>query len=847
MNDPYAVVTINLLVIVAYLFTFLLARLHFIQMTTHRQLWNVVLLATLFSAGVLGLILAVQVNQKISISSTDRLFIWHVNSGIALFIVALLHVSRHLSYFTNLLLLRKEPVSKNPGKNIEKESQVNDGIAQTNTELLSPKQLKMALIATGISAMVTQLVIIKALLSVFNGNELVIGVLLANWMVLTGLGAFAAKRKNTKLLSGNAINIGVFLLSALPICLLFLLSLFRNIIFIPGSMAGIWEIAGFSFVLLAPFCLWSGYFFIVLSIHLSQAMQNNRNQQAYLLESTGGILGGAVFSFLFVQYFHPFQSLILLALINTALMAYGLSGSGRILSRFLPSFALLCVLFILWMLNIDRIATQLLFPHQELIAQSDTPYSKLVVTRTNDQLNFFADGNLLFASNNTIANEETVHYAMVQHPYPENVLLIGGGISGTIHEILKYPVQSLTYMELDPMMLQMGQKYMPVIRDKRLRILSGDARIFLRQTHQRFDVVIIDQPPPVSMQVNRFYTIEFFKLLKTKLTPESVLSLSLMPTPDYVSDVALQLHAVMLSTLKLVFRNAVVITGDKNYMLASDEPLRTDIANLIQIRNIPTDYVNAYYLDDQLLAERIHAVMKRISVQSVVNHDLQPVAYYLQQNYWLSHFRTSLFIPLIFLLILSFFLLFRMSPVQSGIFISGFSAASMEVMLILTSQVLCGYIYRTTGIIITAFMAGLALGALTAGCKASRCGYSGIISIQFFEGIFILLICLLLVSAEDVTGHPALFQVGIPLLMMILAYLTGLQFGKATYFPSKEPGAGLSGLYSADLAGAALGALLVATLLLPLLGMNSVMLFLAGLNFICGFVMLMRRKWQLMW
>ena len=42
MNAPYDVVTINLLVVLAYLFSFSLARLHFIQMTTHRKLMKFV-------------------------------------------------------------------------------------------------------------------------------------------------------------------------------------------------------------------------------------------------------------------------------------------------------------------------------------------------------------------------------------------------------------------------------------------------------------------------------------------------------------------------------------------------------------------------------------------------------------------------------------------------------------------------------------------------------------------------------------------------------------------------------------------------------------------------------------
>jgi len=45
---------------------------------------------------------------------------------------------------------------------------------------------------------------------------------------------------------------------------------------------------------------------------------------------------------------------------------------------------------------------------------------------------------LLFSTGNEISNEENVHYAMVQHPNPENILLISGGFSGTIAEIMKY-------------------------------------------------------------------------------------------------------------------------------------------------------------------------------------------------------------------------------------------------------------------------------------------------------------------------------------------------------------------------------------------------------------------------
>jgi spermidine synthase len=843
MEAPYAVVTINLLVLLAYLVSYLLARFHFIRFSTHLRFWNFVLLIVLLSTGILGLILAIQVNLKISIASTDSLLVWHVNSGIGLFAVSILHVSRHWKYFLNLL---KPEEFKNSeidfGKSV---SPVSDRM-QPDYMPPSGKYLKMAIVATGVSAMATQLVVIKVLLSVFNGNELVIGVLLANWMLLTGIGAFAAQRKKGKLLSEKAVIWGIALLSFISLSLLFLIYFLRNIIFIPGSMVGIWQIAGASFVLLAPFCLWSGCFFIFLSSCLSEGKKGNRSREAYMLESIGGLIGGGLFSFLFVYYFHPFQSLILLGLFNLVLVSFGMVDTKRNYSRLLTAFLILVCLLVLWFVNPDRLATRLLYPGQQVLEIKDTPFSRLVVTQADEQINFYSDGSMLFATNNTINSEETVHYAMAQLPNPKKVLLIGGGISGTAGEILKYPIQSLTYVELDPDLIRLGEKYSNVFHDKRLHIVCEDARILIHETSEFFDVAIIDQPLPQSMQINRFYSLEFFKLLKSKLAPGAVVSFGLMPTAEYVGEEALQLHSVMLATLKQVFRNVLVITGDRNYMLASDDPLQNNIASLIEKRNIKTEYVNAYYLNDQQLTERSRAVMKRINVPAPTNHDLKPVAYYLQQNYWLSHFRTDLGLPLVLIIVLAFILIFRMNTIQTGLFISGFSAASVEVLLILSTQVLYGYIYRTTGIIITAFMSGLALGTLSAGRKKINIETQAIFSIQFLEGAFILVIWLLLVVAQKATGRPILVWAGIPLLMLIMAYITGRQFGMATCIQTGEQGASLSQLYSADLAGAALGALVAATLLVPVLGFYNVLLLLAGINFAGGLAMFITGKWRLL-
>ena len=47
--------------------------------------------------------------------------------------------------------------------------------------------------ALGISSIVTQLVVMRELLSVFQGNELVIGVIFGTWLFLTGAGSWLGR------------------------------------------------------------------------------------------------------------------------------------------------------------------------------------------------------------------------------------------------------------------------------------------------------------------------------------------------------------------------------------------------------------------------------------------------------------------------------------------------------------------------------------------------------------------------------------------------------------------------------------------------------------------------------
>ena len=55
------------------------------------------------------------------------------------------------------------------------------------------KTLQLSLFTLGFSSLITQVYLLRESIAVFNGNELVIGIVLGNWMLLTGGGAFLGK------------------------------------------------------------------------------------------------------------------------------------------------------------------------------------------------------------------------------------------------------------------------------------------------------------------------------------------------------------------------------------------------------------------------------------------------------------------------------------------------------------------------------------------------------------------------------------------------------------------------------------------------------------------------------
>jgi len=702
--------------------------------------------------------------------------------------------------------------------------------------------IQICLVTLGFSSTFTQIYIIREFLTVLYGNELVIGIVLACWMLLTGTGAWLGKFFNKLKGKLGFVLFLQILLTILPFFTVIKLDIWRSLAFPYGSMAGLTDILYASLLFQLPFCLINGFLFTAYTSLISEFAGKNRAGFAYAVESLGSVLGGLVVNFILLWYFGTFQSLRVLLVINilsTLLFALFLCRKRALI---LISIVSLVIIPPFFMVDFVKLTQAWLYPKQEVIYNCSTPYGSVIVTKNSGQLNFYENGLLLFSSNNEILSEEVVHYAMIQHPSPKKILLVSGGISGMIKEVQKYNPVRIFYLELNPSVTGIGKAFTNIFDDPVIRVFNEDARRFLKRDVGKFDVALINLPEPSTLQINRFYTAEFFSLLKCRLNPDAVISIALPSTSDYVSESAGKVNGSLFSTLKGEFKNVMIVPGLKNYFIASDGPVYPDISRLISQKEIQTVYTNPYYLDDHLLRTRSDFIKSHLPAKNLVNYDFSPVTYFYQLQYWTTYFKTDYLVLFSLLLIILVLIIISLNTISWGLFTGGFTASSVMIMIILAFQVFYGYVFQMTGIMIMLFMAGLALGSFLGNKTISKPSIAGYIQIQIAIGLFALGFPFIIIGLHQ-ADLPDLFNYSIMgLLTLVISFLAGMEYSVASLLQSHNTGRIASKNYSADLFGSALGAFLTSVLLLPLAGIIFTSLLLVLLNLLSVMILSLRKK-----
>ena len=467
-----------------------------------------------------------------------------------------------------------------------------------------PRHPLAATLALGLVGQIGQIVLLRELLMVFHGNELSIGVILAAWMIGVGagsrLGALVCERLPRPRLLPVLTATGVLVL--LPATILLIRTLRGWFDVLPGAYLSIPDMAGASIVVLAPVCLLLGAHFVFLAQWWRNTNDTNGADgasgagRAYVGEAVGNVIGGMLFTLVLVRWLNAFQAAALagvLMLGAVLLMVHGTSTGGatgaRRVRATLAVLAAAAIAGLPLLGHVDRWAYRwqwrFFAPEHRLVEMRQSKYGAIAVAQREDQYSFFQSGHLLFSTAGADAeaaaeeHEAVVfaHFSLVQHERPRRILLIGGGLRGTLREMARHPVERIDYVELDPVLTATALPYVaPATRealaDERVRLIHADGRLFVKTSREAYDMIVVDAPDPATAVLNRYYTEEFFREADARLLPGGVLVLGVVSTPGMRGRAVANRNATIYHTLGRVFAEVLPLGDRYLYLCATQAP-----------------------------------------------------------------------------------------------------------------------------------------------------------------------------------------------------------------------------------------------------------------------------------
>jgi spermidine synthase len=414
------------------------------------------------------------------------------------------------------------------------------------------------------------------------------------------------------------------------------------------------------------------------------------------------------------------------------------------------------------------------------------------------------------------------------------------------------------------------------LSDPRLRVEPLDGRLVVRQKEREtaaspgegYDLIIVNLPYPSTLQLNRFYTLEFFEMVGKLLTEEGILVIGCPGTLTYLGDELRDLNTMAYRTLQAAFPYVRPIPGDVTLWLASpsDEILTTRLNMLVarwEERGLQTRLLAASHIRLRLHPRYLDWFWASLAPaegddQVRVNRDLHPVGLFYSLSYWNALFspglarvfavtgRLKLWVlslpivggALLFVAVARLTRRGEAAVVPLVVAATGFTGITADLLMVFAFQTLYGHVYQWIGLLIGAFMAGLSLGGLLMTRRLVRigAGRSTLLKLELALVLYWTLLPILLSTLYATISHP-LVPGSIQWILLFLNALAGLLVG--SQFPLANSmwlkgDRGLRGtpgsLYACDLGGAFLGSVVVGVVLIPVLGILETCLLAAALK-----------------
>jgi len=737
--------------------------------------------------------------------------------------------------------------------------------------------LYTSLSTLGILAIVIQIILIRELLVIFSGNELSIGIFFTQWLFAQAIGSYLSSKISINKVSNLSLYIYLqTLLAGVFPLLIYLARIIKSAFgIIPGEGLSLISLTLLSSILLFFPGLLGGSLFSAGCRLLTEKINHDVKQIAkvYTFEAIGSLIGGILVTYLCLKFLYPLETAFGLFILNLSIMLvlylsfiskpakrtvipilYGLLITGSVLFWGTGGIE-----------SIRHESLRMQWAPYKVINYHNSIYGNTIMLSQAGQMNILLNGIPVAQIPNPdyTSIEENAHFPLLSHKNPKKVLFIGSGFNGILGEILKHNIQQLDYPESDKVLLNkikdMFQNEFDFgLTDPRIRIFNMDGRAYLQNTEEKYDIIILNYSEPATLELNRFFTKEFFQLCENHLKQDGVFSYQIPSGAAYMNDSMIKLNNSIIRSSQTIFSESILIPDQTTLVLLSNSSLANNVSPQnwvleLEERNISTRLMSESYFRLKLDSTKINWYKNELSRWNHnFNDDLHPLAVFYSLSLWASAHEPMLFIllkyienisfktvlPLLFLLAFLISLLFKSGRVKKNymvlipVFTTGFSAISLSILLALLFQACYGYLYFWLGLLVAAFMVGLATGAHLFNLIKKQKLYTKML---FTETGLILLFGLLLSALYlDLHVHQSqLFRYIIILFSAMGGLVVGIEFPLSTQIfneNDKKLVSSAGTIYAMDLFGAFTGGMITSIIFIPVLGIPQTVLFLVILK-----------------
>ena len=724
------------------------------------------------------------------------------------------------------------------------------GTAQGEEDPRGNWRIYIALGLMGFVTSLAQITFLRRGIATFSGNELSLALGLFAWLGWVGLGGLLARTVFPRLERPvRALYLALLLLAVLFPLTTAALDLLRPVMGVPVG-----QVVGFAFIgisyalLLAPFCLVDGSDFTFGAA----AAGAGRAAATFAAESLGAALGGLFYYFGGIRYFDSLELAWTAAVAVAAVLPFLAWREAPVRWASIAVLAVSLSLLLAGRVPSDDWTRGRRFAPYFPVLSTQSPLGQLTWAvpmaagsgaggekgpLLAGQSVLFYDGSPLMTEPDVRAAEQAVGPGLLVHPEPGKVLLVTSHLTGVLPQILQHPVREVDALVLDGAVAEMeGLNVRETVRamaDPRTTVVKVDPRRYLRVVPDgRYDLILVNLPDPGTLLFNRFYTAGFFRDAARALAPDGVLMLSVGEPSNYIPPAMGRYLASLDGAMAPFFPRRDWYPLDRYVALCG----RGEIALLtgalaeerIRERGLTLAFLRSGYLDADLSGERLQAVktaLEEAAGQGRPNTDMTPSAVLHRLTLWQG--RTGYagilavphtagawgaFVVLLVLIVFGSLALTLKGPAGSGgvvlVGLGGFAGIAAETVLMYLYQAGYGFLYSRIALLLAAFMAGMALGAVAGVRDVARPAW-------LWTGYFLAVSVLVWAGPGDWLPEGA----GLALFLLLMTgagALTGVSFAAGSAVlegaSCRHPG---GEAYGVDLLGAALGTV-VCGLVLPL-------------------------------